>query len=119
MDIREFIPELELELHEQGELASMMAHPGFVVFRKLGKNCADQFILRAINTNESETDEMITRMRLAKVAAQYHTMFMNLLVNIVGEYVSSQPSDKIIESATALDLGEHTPYGADLIEESY
>jgi len=111
MEITSFTPELELDRADESALASIVSQPGWKVFEKIGKVVADQFILKALNTDATKEADMVIRMRMAQVAAQYHTMLFNIVSNTVTEYIHSQPSDKPIESAEAIDIGEYSRPG--------
>jgi hypothetical protein len=117
--ITEFNPELNLDRSDQSALASIVNQPGFKIIERIGKYCADQFILNMLNTDETSEDDILIRFKMAKVGAQYHTMFMNAIVNEVVQYVHSTPSDKPIESAENLDIGEYTHPDQDMVEEPF
>ncbi len=101
-----FSPEVHLDRNEQSALQSVVAQPGFAVIQKIGRACVDKFVVKWMN---QETDEDILRAhKHAKVAAQLYTALLNEIKYQVDDYIHTQPQEKPIDVAEALDIGEFT-----------
>lgn len=114
----EFEPVIELSPDEAGMLAAIMSHPGFKVIQKICKSTVDQFAVAMLNADEADEKRILSLHRSAKVAAQLYTMQLNRMKNAVNDYIQSQPSDKPIDVAEALDIGAYTRVGEEE-EESF
>ena len=114
-DFKEFNPEINVSMDDASNLAAVMSHPGFKVIQKISRACVDTFVGNWLN---QETDEGVLRThQYAKVAAMLYTMQLNRMKSIVDDFTHSQPSDTPVDVAAALDIGEFTPYGEDVVEE--
>jgi len=112
-----FDPDIHIGQDEAAALAAIMAHPGFKVVQKICRACVDQFIVGWIN--QVEDADVLRAHRHAKVAAQLYTMQLRMMKNVVDDYIHSQPTDKPIDSAEALDIGEFShPEDMDATEEA-
>lgn len=101
-----FNPELELERKEIAELAAIYSQPGFKVLTKIHRTSVDWFVKNLLNTDGVKKDEVLIRHNQAQVAAQLYTLLLNYVNNLVHEYVHSQPTNKLVESAEGLDIGD-------------
>lgn len=116
-DFSDFNPEIEISPSEAGELAAVMAHPGFKVIQKISRCCVDMFVKDWIN---QDTEEKILKAhKYAKVAAMLYTMQLNNMTMVVDTYVHSKPSSKPIDVAEALDIGEYSHEGDQTEEEPF
>jgi hypothetical protein len=114
-----FNPEVALEREEAAFLATLASQPGFKVLQKIMRSGVDQFTVSMINTDESDEKAVLARHKLSKAAAVYYTWVTNVINNTIQEYIYSTPTDKPVESAENLDIGEHTDPEFDTEEEPW
>ena len=100
-----FNPEIGVSDTEAAQLGAMMGHPGFKVWLKISRSCADRFITHLLEAEDTDDNEIITRYRIAKIASQLLTMQCARMENIVGAWTASRDNDKPVDSAQGLDLG--------------
>lgn len=101
-----FNPDIELNRGEQAALTSIVGQPGFQTLLTIGRSCVDGFVVDWLNQEEDK--DILRAHRYAKVASQFWTMFIDRINNTVIEYTHSIPSEKPIESAENIDIGEYT-----------
>lgn len=99
-----FNPEIELKKEEVAALASIVAHPGFEVMKRVFRTCVDWFIKEMINANVSNEKDIIAKHNQAKTAAQLYTLFLGVINEEILQYVHSQPNNKPVDSGEGLDL---------------
>lgn len=102
----EFSPEIELTKEELSALASIYGQPGFKVLTKMFRSCVDWFAIKMINADPSDKEDVLAKHVQAKTAAQLYTLLLENINENVMQYIHSMPSDKPIEAATGLDLGD-------------
>ena len=114
-DFTSFNPEVAVTPDEAASLAAVMAHPGFKVVQKISRACVDSLVGEWLN--QEKPDDVVRLHGYAKVAAMLYTMQLNRMNFIRETFIHSQPSDKPIDVAAALDIGEYTREGEEMVEE--
>ena len=105
MDEFKFNPEVELSHSDAASLVAIMVHPGFEVWKKISRSCVDQFVSHMLDANDTEDKEILTRYKIAKVAAHLYTMQLNRMAGVMDEYFHAQDKDKPVDSAQGLEMG--------------
>lgn len=108
MDNR-FNPELQLEHNERGQLAQLLAMPGYQIMHKVFRAEVDKFFVALINADPAESNDVIAKQITAKAAAQFYTAITDRLKNEVVDYISTAPQmAEVMKDATAelLDIDD-------------
>lgn len=111
-----FNPEVHLEDIERAELSVVVAHPGFKVIKKIFRSCVDVFAIDLLNTPTSADDEILSKHRDARVAAQLYTLLANRINTESQAYVASKISLEPVNVTEDLDIDDN--YNEDEAEET-
>ena len=101
-----FDPEFELQPEELSALASVYGQPGFKVITKILRKSVDWFIKQLINADPAIPNEVLSRQNQAKTAAQFYTLWLDNINELVMQYIHAHNTGKTVEAAPGLDFDD-------------